>query len=179
MRDALSQSLLAVMPGAGAGPENVIGACGRTMPNSPVMKVADLMSREVEYISLDATIVEAAELMGELDVGALPAGSSDGIEGVLTDRDILYRVVARGRDPTDVIVREVLSRPVVACQEDDSLKTAMDVMAAHHVRRLPVQNPSGAIAGWITLSDIARALLVGSTAMQEGLREVSETETEP
>jgi CBS domain-containing protein len=142
------------------------------------MKVSDLMAREVEYISPEASVVEAAELMGELDVGALPAGSAGTLEGVITDRDILYRVVARGRDPREVLVREVLSRPVIACAEDDSLKSAMDMMAANHVRRLPVQNPAGEIVGWITLADMARALLVGSAAMQDALREITEAEPE-
>ena len=88
------------------------------------MKVADIMTRFVEFIDAHASVKEAAELMGELDVGALPAGSEDQVEGVVTDRDILYRVVARGLDPGVVRVRDVLSRPVIACGEDDTITAA-------------------------------------------------------
>ena len=69
------------------------------------MRVADVMSRHVEFVEADAPVQEAAVLMGELDVGALPVGAPERLEGVLTDRDILYRVVARGLDCSAVRVR--------------------------------------------------------------------------
>ncbi len=140
------------------------------------MKVSDIMTRFVEFIDPDATVKEAAELMGELDVGALPAGSEERVEGVVTDRDILYRVVARGLDPREVRVREVLSRPVVACAEDDTITAAMDMMAANHIRRMPVRDSRGRIGGWITLADLARKLLVDSDALQNSLRAMTEPE---
>ena len=61
----------------------------------------------------------------------------------MTDRDILFRVVARGLDPAATKVRAVASRPVVVCREDDTLQSAMDLMAANHVRRLPVADRAG------------------------------------
>jgi CBS domain-containing protein len=137
-------------------------------------RVADVMSTYVEFIDADATVKEAAELMGELEVGALPAGGPDRLEGVVTDRDILYRVVAAGLDPTAVRVRDVLSRPVVSCTRDDSLQAAMDLMAAHHIRRMPVLDAQGRAVGWVTLADVARVLLVGSEALQESLRGLTE-----
>jgi CBS domain-containing protein len=138
------------------------------------MKVSELMTRYVEFIDGEAPVREAAVLMGEVDVGALPVGTAERLDGVVTDRDILYRVVARGLDPNIVRVREVASRPVVACGEDDTLQAAMDLMAAHHVRRLPVRDAAGAVTGWITLADLSRQLLVGSEALQASLRELSE-----
>lgn len=140
------------------------------------MKVSEIMTRTVEFIDASATVKEAAELMGELDVGGLPAGSEDRVEGIVTDRDILYRVVASGRDPGRVRVREVLSRPVVACGEDDTITAAMDMMAANHIRRMPVRNASGRVSGWITLADLARKLLVDSDALQGTLRAMTEPE---
>lgn len=140
------------------------------------MKVADVMTSTVEFIDADATVKEAAELMGELDVGGLPAGSEDRIEGIVTDRDILYRVVARGLDPGRVRVREVLSRPVIACGEEDAIQAAMDMMAANQIRRMPVRDAAGRIGGWITLADLARNLLVGSDALQGALRAITEPE---
>ena len=140
------------------------------------MKVSDVMTRYVEFVAPDATVKEAAELMGELDVGALPAGTEERVEGVVTDRDILYRVVARGLDPSGVRVRDVLSRPVVACGEDDSVSAAMDMMAANHIRRMPVRDARGRVSGWITLADLARKLLVDSETVQGALRAMTEPE---
>jgi CBS domain-containing protein len=132
------------------------------------------MTRHVEFIGGEELVREAAVLMGELDVGALPVGAAEQLDGIVTDRDILYRVVARGLDPTRVRVREVVSRPVVFCGEDDTLQAAMDLMAAHHVRRLPVRNAAGLVTGWITLADLSRQLLVGSEPLQAALRELTE-----
>ena len=139
------------------------------------MIVSEIMSREVEFIPPEASAQDAAELMGEIDVGALPVGTADRLHGVVTDRDILYRVVSKGLDPVSTRLRDIASRPVVTCRPDDSLHTAMDAMAANHVRRMPVQNAdTSLIVGWITLADISRALLVGSTGLQQALREITE-----
>ena len=138
------------------------------------MKVSDVMARDVEFIASDAPVREAAELMGELDVGALPVGDADRLDGIITDRDLLYRVVARGLDCSQVRVRDVLSRPVIACAEDDAVQAAMDLMAAHHIRRLPVRDGGGRVIGWVTLADLSRRLLLDSPALQEALRAVTE-----
>ena len=140
------------------------------------MRVEDVMSTDVEFIEASATTREAAELMGELEVGALPVGSVDGVEGIVTDRDILYRLVARGLDPSTVPVREVASRPVIFCRATDTLQAAMDLMAANHIRRMPVRSEAGGIVGWLTLADLARKLLVDGTALQNSLRALTEAE---
>lgn len=140
------------------------------------MKVSEIMTRTVEFIDAGASVKEAAELMGELDVGALPAGSEERVEGIVTDRDILYRVVAGGLDPRTVRVRDVLSRPVVACAEDDPITAAMDMMAANNIRRMPVRDANGRVSGWITLADLARKLLVESKALQDTLQAMTEPE---
>ena len=139
------------------------------------MIVSEVMSREVEYIDQEASAQDAAELMGEIDVGALPVGSAERLHGIVTDRDILYRVVAKGLDPVSTRLRDIASRPVITCRPSDSLHAAMDAMAANHLRRLPVQDPeTSRIVGWITLADISRTLLVGSTGLQQALREMTE-----
>lgn len=138
------------------------------------MKVADLMTRHVEFVGGEASVREAAEMMGELDVGALPVGSAEALDGVLTDRDILFRVVAEGRDPDHVRVREVASRPVIGCGADEPVAAAMDLMAAHQVRRLAVRDETGRIAGWLTLSDLARHMLVDDAAVQAALARLSD-----
>ena len=132
------------------------------------------MSRHVEFIPGEATVVEAAELMGELDVGALPVGRAEELDGIVTDRDLLYRIVAKGLNGADVQVRDVATRPVIGCGAEDTLQAAMDLMAAHSIRRLAVRDGEGRVVGWITMADLARYLLVGSGPLQGALREFTE-----
>jgi CBS domain-containing protein len=103
------------------------------------MRVAEIMAQTIEFIAPDMTIQAAATLMGELDVGALPVGTAEDLQGILTDRDILFRVVAEGRDNARVRVREAMSSLIFSCSPDDTLAVAMDIMSSYHVRRLPVQ----------------------------------------
>ena len=131
------------------------------------------MARHVEFIDGGATVREAAELMGELDVGALPVGTPEVMDGIVTDRDILYRVVAEGLG-ADTPVRDVATRPVIGCGAEDTLQAAMDLMASHHIRRLAVRNGEGRVVGWITMADVARHLLVESVPLQASLRAVTE-----
>jgi CBS domain-containing protein len=141
-----------------------------------VVTVAELMTKHVEYVAPDASAQEAAALMGELDVSALPVGRADALQGVLTDRDLLYRVVAEGRDPRRTRVAEVATRLVYTCRADDPVNAAMDLMAAHSIRRLAVVD-GDRVVGWLTLSDVARRLLVDSAVLQSGLKEIVEPVT--
>ncbi len=137
------------------------------------MRVSDVMTTDVEFVDSGATAQQAAELMGELDVGALPVGSALDVEGILTDRDILFRVVAAGLDGASTLVRDVLSRPIIACRDADTVAVAMDVMASHHVRRLLVQDEQGRVVGWVTMADVSRKLLVESRLMQSALQDLT------
>src|SRR3712207_924051 len=137
------------------------------------MKVADVMTRHVEFIEPEATAQDAAALMGELDVSALPLGTADDLRGVITDRDLLYRVVAEGRDPKRTRVHDVATKLVFTCRSDDPLTTAMDLMASHNIRRLPVTEDER-VVGWLTLSDLSPRLLVDSQVVQNGLQDLTE-----
>ena len=139
------------------------------------MRVLDIMARTIEFIAPDATVQAAATLMGEIDVGALPVGTEADLQGILTDRDILFRVVAAGRDGARTRVREVMSNLIFSCAPDDTIEAAMDMMSSYHVRRLPVQDEAGAVVGWVTLSDIARRLLLETDTVRTALGELSET----
>ncbi len=139
------------------------------------MKVRDLMATHVEFIEPDASVQDAAALMGELDVSALPVGTAEALKAVITDRDILYRVVAEGRDPRRTSVLEVATKQIFSCSPDDTLKAAMDLMASQNVRRLPVMDEAQRVIGWLTLSDLSRHLLVESDLVQGALRDVTAT----
>ncbi|WP_225890040.1 CBS domain-containing protein [Indioceanicola profundi] len=138
------------------------------------MKVADIMTRHVEFIEPDATVQETVVLMGELDVSALPLGTPTDIKGVVTDRDVLYRAVAEGKDPRRTRVSEIATRLVFTCRPDDPLTTAMDLMASHNIRRLPVVEDGGGVIGWLSLSDVSRLLLVESEVVQRGLKDLTD-----
>jgi CBS domain-containing protein len=138
------------------------------------MKVADLMAKHVEFIEAEATVQDAASLMGELDVSALPVGSGDALKGVITDRDILYRVVAEGKDPRRTSVLQVATKLVFSCKPEDDLSVAMNLMASQNVRRLPVLDDTQHVVGWITLSDLSRHLLVESQVVQGALTEITD-----
>ncbi len=133
-----------------------------------MLTVADLMTKHVEFVAPGASAQDAAALMGELDVGALPVGTADDLQGVVTDRDLLYRVVAEGRDPRRTRVIDVATRLVFTCRPDDPVTAALDLMAAHSVRRLPVLDAER-VVGWVTLQDLARRLLVDNEVVQSAL----------
>jgi CBS domain-containing protein len=138
------------------------------------MRIAEVMTGHVAFILPEATVQEAAVMMGELDIGALPVGAEDDLIGIVTDRDILYRLVARGSDPARTRVREVMTSPVIACAPDDTVQAVMDLMAAQHIRRAPVREAAGRVLGWITLADLARRLLLEDPALQDRLRQLTE-----
>jgi CBS domain-containing protein len=92
------------------------------------MLLRELMTVSIEDISADATLTQAAEKMKLLDIGAIPVRQNDRLVGMITDRDIAVRAVAEGRDPTKVPVREVMSRDICFCYEDESVESAAKLM---------------------------------------------------
>lgn len=137
------------------------------------MKISDLMNTFIDFAEPEASARELAELMGDLDVGAVPIGTAEQPVGVVTDRDILFRVVARGLDPSIVTAREILSAPVHCCRPGDSLQDALDLMAVNQVRRLGVREGDGPLVGWLTLADVSRALLLESEVVTTALAGIS------
>ena len=139
------------------------------------MQVGELMTRHVEFVEPDASVRAAATLMGELDVSALPVGDAGNLLGIVTDRDLLYRVLAEGRDPERTLVGEIATRLVFTCRASDELTVAMDLMASHNIRRLPVvDGGSRTVIGWLTLSDLSRHLLVESAVVQDALKALTD-----
>ena len=138
------------------------------------MKVGDLMTREVELLPGDVTVQEAATRMAEYDVGAMMIGHGDRLDGILTERDILLRVVIEGRNPTEVRAEEVMSTTLFTCREDDAAENALAAMTERQVRRLPVVKEDGGVIGIVTLSDLAKSAGNWQEAAVEKLREVAE-----
>jgi len=137
------------------------------------MKVAEVMSRGVDPVDPEATVQVAATQMAELDVGAVMVGTPDSITGILTDRDIILRLVVDGRNSAEVPVKEVMSSTVFSCRADDLVQDAFAEMRERQVRRMPVLNEEGRPIGIVTLSDLAKAI-ESPEQMKEHLREIHE-----
>ena len=120
------------------------------------MKVRDVMQKGVDPIAPEAAVAEAALRMAELDRGAVFVGTADALDGVLTDRDIILRVVATGRNPAEVAVGDVMSSTLFSCRDDDTLEHAFREMRERQVRRLPVLDTAGRPVGVVTLRELAR-----------------------
>jgi CBS domain-containing protein len=118
--------------------------------------VRDAMTREPTTLAADASVVEAARAMRDEDAGIMPVVDGDRLEGVITDRDVAVRVVAEGRDPNEVRVRDAMSDRVVTIDPAQDLDEAMRLMAEHQVRRLPVCEEDGRLVGVLAQADVAR-----------------------
>jgi len=113
------------------------------------------MSRDVRLANPDQSIREAAKMMADIDAGALPVGENDRLVGMITDRDIVVRAVAKGRGG-DATVADVMSREVLYCFDDEELNDVARNMGNTQVRRLPVVNRDKRLVGIISLGDLAR-----------------------
>ena len=104
------------------------------------------------------TVVNVAQLMKERDIGPVPIVEdkvSRKLIGIVTDRDLAMKVVADGRDPNTTLVRDVMTREVVTCREEDDIDGALDAMSTHQLRRIPVVDKDDRLVGIIAQADVA------------------------
>jgi CBS domain-containing protein len=118
--------------------------------------IRELMSSNPCAIEADKPVAYAAKMMKQEDVGLAPVVEGDRLVGTLTDRDIVVRVVAEGKDPQTVSVREVASTDLVTVDPRQELDEALQLMANKQVRRLPVVEEDGRLVGVLAQADIAR-----------------------
>ena len=135
------------------------------------MKVSDAMTAQVVTATPSSTITEVARIMAEIESGAVPVTEGSKVVGMVTDRDIVIRVVAE-RGSLDGPVSAVMSENVETCREDDDLADAAARMGARQIRRLVVLNSGGRLAGILSLGDIAAGC--DAKAVGRTLEEVSE-----
>lgn len=122
------------------------------------MLVREVMASDVPAVAVDTTVDAVAQIMADLDVGALPVGSEGGRpEGIITSGDILLRVVAPRRDPRVTPVGEVMSTRLFSCNDEDEVEEVLRVMERHQVRRMPVTDREGRLLGMVAFEDIRRA----------------------
>ena len=121
------------------------------------MKVRECMSHDVQVANPRQTIAEAARMMAECDAGVLPVGESDRLVGMITDRDIVIRAVAKNLGPATAIRDAMSNDQVLYCFEDDDVADVAENLAEQQVRRLPVLNRDKRLVGIISIGDIAKA----------------------
>lgn len=120
------------------------------------MKVRELMTKPVIHIAPGESVEVAARTLTHYNIGALPVCSPEGkLCGMVTDRDLITRCVAAGRQPSNTTVREVMTGKVEQAQPDMDVSVAAHLMGRQQVRRLPVVE-NGKLCGMVTLGDLAR-----------------------
>ncbi len=122
------------------------------------MKVKEVMHKGVEWVGPDTPIVELAKLMRQHDVGAIPIGENDQLAGMVTDRDIVCKGLARDDfDLSRMTARDVMTPGIHCCRDDDDLAKAVRHMEELKVRRLPVINKSKRMVGILSLGDVSHS----------------------
>jgi CBS domain-containing protein len=136
--------------------------------------VREVMTAYPRTANSTTTVLEAARMLEAEDIGSLPVVDGAQLVGMVTDRDIVTRVVAAGKDPAQVRVGELATREVVTVDPRDDLDAALELMAEHQVRRLPVVE-DGAVVGMLAQADVAMA--AKEKAAGEMLEQISQPTT--
>ena len=123
------------------------------------MKCSDVMTKNPKTCAPTDNVEQAAQLMKSEDVGPIPiVGDNDKLEGIITDRDIVLKVVAEGRDPKTTKLSEVMTTDLISCTIDGDVEEMLDLMEDNQVRRIPVVDASGRLVGIVSQADIATRL---------------------
>src|SRR3989338_2261564 len=119
------------------------------------MQVKDVMVTDVKTIGPAATVQEAAKAMRQFGIGSLIVTEADALKGIITDGDVLRKVVAEGKDGAKTAVREVMTKEIVLVEPEMDIQDAVDVMMEKHIKKLPVVKES-TLVGIVTVTDICR-----------------------
>ena len=132
----------------------------------------DLMTADPQCCTAETPLNEVAKLMVENDCGEIPVVDHDKkLIGVVTDRDIVCRVVAKGQNPSAMTAQDAMTQPVISVTEDSSLEDVLALMEEHQIRRVPVVDANGACCGIVSQADVA--LVAQESEVGEMVREVS------
>lgn len=120
------------------------------------MLVKEIMSKHPDALSEETTLTRAAEEMQKHDFGFLPVRSNGHIVGVVTDRDIIIRAIAKGQDPNKTTLKDTMTNNIHFCHEEDDIKKAAKMMGDLQINRLAVYDKKDHLCGVISIGDIAR-----------------------
>lgn len=141
------------------------------------MKISDIMNRDIQVIDRKETVQAAAQLMAELDTRALPVGGADHICGIVTDRDIIIRAVAGGRDMAVTLVEDIMSSTLFACHADANPSDVLREMGERQVRRMPVVDDGGRVVGLVSENDLRHS--AGQRLADSGVASRADPAAEP
>lgn len=119
------------------------------------MQVNEIMSSNVKVVNPEDNVIEVARMMKEGDLGSMPVGANDRLQGMITDRDIILRAVAEGKNPEETKVKDCMSEGVYYCFDDDDVEAVSQKMAETKTRRLPVLNHNKRLVGIVSIGDLA------------------------
>lgn len=119
------------------------------------MKVKQAMHKGVQWVAPTTPLTELAQLMRKHDIGALPVGENDRLVGMVTDRDIVCRGLANGKDPNKLTARDVMTPGIVYCRDQEDIDDATHLMEQKRIRRLPVIDENKRMVGMLSLGDIS------------------------
>ena len=119
------------------------------------MKISEVMTSNVQTVQPDQTVQQAASFMLSADAGSIPVTEGDRLIGMITDRDIAVRGIAKGYGP-DTPVRELMSNDIICAREDEDVEDVATKMSEAQVRRLPVIDDDNRLCGIVSLGDLAR-----------------------
>jgi len=121
------------------------------------MQVGEAMHRGVEWMAPTASLIDVAKTMREQDIGAVPIGENDRLIGMVTDRDIVVRGLAEGKDLSNMTARDVMTEGVVYCYANEDLGDALRIMEDKKIRRLPVLDENKRMVGMLSMGDVSSA----------------------
>jgi CBS domain-containing protein len=131
------------------------------------MHIRDVMTPDVSFVQPGTAVPEIARLMRETDIGSTPVVENDRLIGMVTDRDIVLRVVAEGRDVSTATARDAMSPGILYCFEDETVEDVLENMGDNRVRRLPVVSREKRLVGVVSLGDLSHAGRAAGDALQE------------
>jgi CBS domain-containing protein len=130
-----------------------------------LMKIKDIMSKEIACVDAKSTAADAAKKMKDQNVGSVLVIDQDQLKGLVTDRAIATKAVAAEKDPRTLPVTDIMTREIVGCSEDDDVFDALQTMGKNQVRRLPVVNDRSQLVGVVSMADIAQQMRTGMDSM--------------
>ena len=140
-------------------------------------KVHEVMTDRPRCVTMETPVSVVAQLMESDDIGSLPILAGEQLAGMVTDRDIVIRAIAKGKDPRGMPVSEVASSEIVVVHENDDLADALRLMASQQVRRLPVVDEENRLVGILAQADVAAE--AKEKAVGEMVEEISKSPTGP
>lgn len=132
------------------------------------MNVKNLMTKDVDLIEETEPLVNVARMMRDDDIGSVPVRNGDRLVGMVTDRDIVTRVLANGKNTQDMCARDAMTDRVLYCREDWSAEEAAANMAKNRIRRLPVLDENKQLVGIVSLGDISKTIDFSATGAAYG-----------